>query len=192
MHLVHFGVASGICICSGSSSIRTLSNSFVIQRRQVKPSIYFTIRNYFLLFALRMDWFSFLTTFVLMIRTKGLRKRTNTNPIYSLCSIFYPFLHKEFENHRRFSVSARQKEKRKTSPIIMMIITKQKDLNKMIIRIIGWEFIKASKSSLIWFELGQARVGTCVKETKRITKPMKTYTQTHIHDYNTMRKILME
>lgn len=35
----------------------------------------------------------------------------------------------------------------------MMMITKQKDLHKPIIRIVGCEFEITSKSSFIWFEM---------------------------------------
>lgn len=62
---IEFEGAFGICICSGSLSICTPLNSFVMQRRKVITSIYFTTCNCFLLLLLStcifvcLYWFFF-------------------------------------------------------------------------------------------------------------------------------------
>lgn len=88
---IEFRGASGICICSGSLSICTPLNSFVIQRRKMIATIYFTTCNCFFytfcMYLCILILIHFLTTFVLMIRTKRLKKL-----IQFYFTLFY-FLH---------------------------------------------------------------------------------------------------
>lgn len=135
IYFLNFGVASGICICSGSSLIQTLVSILLL------VIIYFLTNSFF-----------FLTTFVLMISTKGIiffffqKRKAKTNLIF-FTLFYFPsfFAQRVWTSWRKFRM--RQQTKGKASSIIMMIITKQKDLAKMIIRIIGW--------AIIWFEMSK-------------------------------------